>query len=133
MSGSLVLQIAIGIAAGVALSLISPVCREIVDAAGQPVCLGIEGGCTRPGPGSGCIGDRESSCQSYRPAATYRADVPRRNICGCVACGYREYTLFPTTLALQVSEVSISAPQGITEVLGGPAAKTGRQSTSMQC
>jgi serine/threonine transporter len=27
--------------------------------------------------------------------------------------------LFPTTLALQVSEVSISAPQGITEVLGG--------------
>ncbi|MGI9222188.1 MAG: serine/threonine transporter SstT, partial [Woeseiaceae bacterium] len=28
-------------------------------------------------------------------------------------------TLFPTTLALQTSEVSISAPQGITEVLGG--------------
>ncbi len=28
-------------------------------------------------------------------------------------------TIFPTTLALQMSEVSISAPQGIAEVLGG--------------
>jgi serine/threonine transporter len=33
--------------------------------------------------------------------------------------------LFPTTLALQMSEVSISAPQGITEVLGGLLQKMG--------
>lgn len=118
MSGSLVLQIAIGIAAGVALSLIAP------EAAKSSMLLGnlFVQALKAVAPvlvlvlvASAIANRRASHTAQLRPivimylAGTFAAALLAVTVS----------TLFPTTLVLQVSEVSISAPQGIAEVLGG--------------
>ncbi|HNP62820.1 MAG TPA: serine/threonine transporter SstT [Woeseiaceae bacterium] len=118
MSGSLVLQIAIGIVAGVVLSLVSP------GAAKSSMLLGnlFVSALKAVAPvlvlilvASAIANRRASHTVQLRPivlmylAGTFAAALLAVTVS----------TLFPTTLALQVSDVSISAPQGITEVLGG--------------
>lgn len=118
MSGSLVLQIAIGIAAGIVLSLVSP------GAAKSSMLLGnlFVSALKAVAPvlvlvlvASAIANRRASHTAQLRPivlmylAGTFAAALLAVTVS----------TLFPTTLALQVSDVSISAPQGITEVLGG--------------
>ena len=118
MSGSLVLQIAIGIVAGVVLSLVSP------GAAKSSMLLGnlFVSALKAVAPvlvlvlvASAIANRRASHTAQLRPivlmylAGTFAAALLAVTVS----------TLFPTTLALQVSDVSISAPQGIAEVLGG--------------
>ncbi len=118
MSGSLVLQIAIGIAAGVALSRIAP------QAAESSMLLGIlfVQALKAVAPilvlvlvASAIANRRASHTAQLRPivimylAGTFAAALLAVTVS----------TLFPTTLVLQVSEVSNGAPQGIAEVLGG--------------
>jgi serine/threonine transporter len=118
MSGSLVLQIAIGIVAGIALSLISP------SAAKSSMLLGnlFVSALKAVAPvlvlvlvASAIANRRASHTAQLRPivlmylAGTFAAALLAVTVS----------TLFPTTLALVVPDVSISAPQGITEVLGG--------------
>ena len=118
MSGSLVLQIAIGIVAGIALSLISP------SAAKSSMLLGnlFVSALKAVAPvlvlvlvASAIANRRASHTAQLRPivlmylAGTFAAALLAVSVS----------TLFPTTLALVVPDVSISAPQGITEVLGG--------------
>ena len=118
MSGSLVLQIAIGIAAGVALSLLSPPAAKASMLLGNLFVSALKA----VAPilvlvlvASAIANRRASHTAQLRPivimylAGTFAAALLAVTVS----------TLFPTTLALQVSEVSISAPQGITEVLGG--------------
>jgi serine/threonine transporter len=118
MSGSLVLQIAIGIAAGVALSLISPAAAKSSMLLGNLFVQALKA----VAPvlvfalvASAIANRRASHTAQLRPivlmylAGTFLAALLAVTVS----------TLFPTTLALQVSEVSISAPQGIAEVLGG--------------
>jgi len=118
MSGSLVLQIAIGIVAGVALSLISP------EAAKSSMLLGnlFVQALKAVAPvlvlvlvASAIANRRASHTSQLRP-------IVLMYLVGTVAAALLAVTvstLFPTTLALQVTEVSNSAPQGIAEVLGG--------------
>ena len=118
MSGSLVLQIAIGIVLGVALSLIWP------EGAASAMLLGnlFVQALKAVAPvlvlvlvASAIANRRASHTAQLRPivlmylAGTFLAALLAVTVS----------TMFPTTLALQVSEVSISAPQGIAEVLGG--------------
>jgi serine/threonine transporter len=118
MSGSLVLQIAIGITAGVALSLISPAAAKSSMLLGNLFVQALKA----VAPvlvfalvASAIANRRASHTAQLRPivlmylAGTFLAALLAVTVS----------TLFPTTLALQVSEVSISAPQGIAEVLGG--------------
>ena len=118
MSGSLVLQIAIGIVAGVALSLISPAAAKSSMLLGNLFVQALKA----VAPvlvfalvASAIANRRASHTAQLRPivlmylAGTFLAALLAVTVS----------TLFPTTLALQVSEVSISAPQGIAEVLGG--------------
>ena len=117
MSGSLVLQISIGIAAGVALSLISP------ESAKAPMLLGnlFVQALKAVAPilvlvlVASAIANRKASHTSQlRP-------IVFMYLIGTVAAALLAVTmstLFPTTLALQVTEFSNSAPQGIAEVLG---------------
>ena len=118
MSGSLVLQIAIGIVAGVALSLISP------EAAKSSMLLGnlFVQALKAVAPvlvlvlvASAIANRRASHTSQLRP-------IVLMYLVGTVAAALLAVTmstLFPTTLALQVTEVSNAAPQGIAEVLGG--------------
>jgi serine/threonine transporter len=118
MSGSLVLQIAIGIAAGVALSLIAPQAAKSSMLLGNLFVQALKA----VAPvlvlvlvASAIANRRASHTAQLRPivimylAGTFAAALLAVTVS----------TLFPTTLVLQVSEVSISAPQGIAEVLGG--------------
>lgn len=116
-SGSLVLQIAIGIVAGVALSQISP------GAARSSMLLGnlFVAALKAVAPilvlvlVAAAIANRKAShTAQMRP-------IVIMYLVGTVAAALLAVTvstLFPTTLALQVTEVSASAPQGIAEVLG---------------
>ena len=118
MSGSLVLQIAIGIAAGVALSLIAPQAAKSSMLLGNlfvqalkavaPVLVLVLV--------ASAIANRSAShTAQLRP-------IVIMYLVGTFAAALLAVTvstLFPTTLVLQVSDVSISAPQGIAEVLGG--------------
>jgi serine/threonine transporter len=118
MSGSLVLQIAIGIVAGVGLSLISP------DAAKASMLLGnlFVQALKAVAPvlvlvlvASAIANRRASHTAQMRP-------IVLMYLLGTVAAALLAVTmssLFPTTLALQVSDLDASAPQGIAEVLGG--------------
>jgi serine/threonine transporter len=118
MSGSLVLQIGIGIVAGVALSLISP------DAATASMLLGnlFVQALKAVAPvlvlvlvASAIANRRASHTSQLRP-------IVIMYLIGTIAAALLAVTmstLFPTTLALQVTDVSASAPQGIAEVLGG--------------
>lgn len=118
MSGSLVLQIAIGIAAGVVLSLVSPPAAKASMLLGSLFVSALKA----VAPvlvlvlvASAIANRRASHTAQLRPivimylAGTFAAALLAVSVS----------MLFPTTLALQVSDVSISAPQGITEVLGG--------------
>jgi serine/threonine transporter len=118
MSGSLVLQIAVGIVAGIALSLVS------TGAASASMLLGnlFVQALKAVAPvlvltlvASAIANRRASHTAQLRP-------IVIMYLIGTVAAALLAVTtstLFPTTLALQVTDVSASAPQGITEVLGG--------------
>jgi serine/threonine transporter len=118
MSGSLVLQIAIGIGAGIILSLVSS------DAAKASMLLGnlFVQALKAVAPvlvlvlvASAIANRRASHTAQLRP-------IVFMYLVGTGAAALLAVTmsmLFPTTLALQVTEVSAIAPQGITEVLGG--------------
>lgn len=118
MSGSLVLQIAVGIVAGVILSLISP------EAAKSSMLLGnlFVQALKAVAPvlvlvlvASAIANRRASHTSQLRP-------IVLMYLVGTIAAALLAVTmstLFPTTLALQFPEVSNSAPKGIAEVLGG--------------
>jgi serine/threonine transporter len=118
MSGSLVLQISIGIVAGVVLSLISPEAAKASMLLGSLFVQALKA----VAPilvlvlVASAIANRTASHTSQlRP-------IVFMYLIGTVAAALLAVTmstLFPTTLALQVTEVSASAPQGIAEVLGG--------------
>ena len=116
MSGSLVLQIAIGIVLGVAVALISP------NTANSAMLLGnlFVSALKAVAPVlvlvlvASAIANRKASHTSQmRP-------IVIMYLAGTIAAALIAVTvsaLFPTTLALQVTEVSQNAPQGIAEVL----------------
>ena len=118
VSGSLVLQIAVGIVAGIALSLISP------DAGRASMLLGnlFVQALKAVAPvlvlvlvASAIANRRSSHTAQLRP-------IVIMYLVGTVAAALLAITmsaLFPTTLALRLPEATATAPQGITEVLGG--------------
>ena len=118
MAGSLVLQIAVGIVAGVILSLISP------DAARASMLLGnlFVSALKAVAPvlvlvlvASAIANRRVSHTAQLRPIVVMY-------LVGTIAAALLAIVmslLFPTTLALQVTEVQATAPQGIMQVLGG--------------
>ena len=118
MSGSLVLQIAVGIVAGVVLSLISP------DTAGSAMLLGnlFVQALKAVAPvlvlvlvASAIANRRVSHTSQMRPiVAMYLVGTIAAALLAVVMS-----TLFPTTLALQTAGIEASPPQGIMEVLGG--------------
>lgn len=117
MRGSLVLQIAIGIVAGVALSLISTEAAEASMLLGNLFVQALKA----VAPvlvlvlvASAIANRRASHTAQMRP-------IVAMYLIGTVAAALLAVTmssLFPTTLALQVTDVDASAPKGITEVLG---------------
>jgi len=118
MSGSLVLQIAIGIVAGVGLSLVSP------EAAGSAMLLGnlFVQALKAVAPvlvlvlvASAIANRRVSHTSQMRPiVAMYLIGTIAAALVAVVMS-----TIFPTTLALQTAGIEASPPQGIMEVLGG--------------
>ncbi len=118
MTGSLVLQIGIGIVAGIVLSLVSPQAGAAVMLLGTLFVQALKA----VAPilvlvlvASAIANRRASHTSQLRPILVLY-------LVGTVAAALLAVTmstLFPTTLALQVTEVSASAPQGIAEVLGG--------------
>jgi serine/threonine transporter len=116
-SGSLVLQIAIGIVAGVALSQVAP------EAASSSMVLGnlFVSALKAVAPVlvlvlvAAALANRKAShTAQMRP-------IVIMYLVGTVAgalLAVTESTLFPTTLELQMTDFSASAPQGIAEVLG---------------
>lgn len=118
MSGSLVLQIAIGIVAGIALSLVSP------DAGRASMLLGnlFVQALKAVAPvlvlvlvSSAIANRRASHTAQLRP-------IVLMYLVGTIAAAWLAIlmsTLFPTTLALKLPEVTATAPQGISQVLGG--------------
>ena len=117
LSGSLVLQIGVGIVAGVALSQLAP------DAATASMLLGnlFVAALKAVAPVlvlvlvAAAIANRKvSHTAQMRP-------IVGMYLVGTLAAALLAVTvskLFPTTLTLQVAEVTNSAPQGIAEVLG---------------
>jgi len=113
-----VLQIGLGIIAGVALSLISP------DAAKTSMLLGklFVQALKAVAPvlvlvlvAAAIANRRASHTSQIRP-------IVSMYLIGTIAAALLAVTmssLFPTTLTLQIADVDASAPQGITEVLGG--------------
>ncbi len=118
MSGSLVLQIAVGIVAGVALSLVSP------DIASSSMLLGdlFVRALKAVAPvlvlvlvASAIANRRKSHTSQIRPiVGMYLIGTASAALLAITMS-----TLYPTTLALQVSDVTATAPQGIAEVLRG--------------
>ena len=118
MSGSLVLQIAIGIVAGIALTLIAPSAAKSTILLGNlfvqalkavaPVLVLVLV--------AAALANRKAShTAQMRP-------IIIMYLVGTVAAALLAVTmstLFPTTLALTIPELDASAPQGISEVLGG--------------
>ena len=117
LSGSLVLQIAIGIVAGVGLSLVSP------EAAGSAMLLGnlFVQALKAVAPvlvlvlvASAIANRRVSHTSQMRPiVAMYLIGTIAAALVAVVMS-----TIFPTTLALQTAGIEASPPQGIMEVLG---------------
>ena len=117
MSGSLVLQIGIGIVAGIALALISP------GAAGSAMLLGnlFVSALKAVAPvlvlvlvASAIANRRVSHTSQMRP-------IVAMYLVGTIAAALLAVVmskLFPTTLALQTAGIEASPPQGIMEVLG---------------
>jgi serine/threonine transporter len=118
LSGSLVLQIAIGIVAGVALSLVSP------SAGGSAMLLGnlFVSALKAVAPvlvlvlvASAIANRRVSHTSQMRP-------IVAMYLIGTIAAALLAVVMskfFPTTLALQTAGIEASPPQGIMEVLGG--------------
>jgi serine/threonine transporter len=118
MSGSLVVQISVGLVAGIALSLLAP------DAAKASMLLGnlFVQALKAVAPilvlvlvASAIANRRASHTSQLRP-------IVLMYLAGTVAAALLAVTmssLFPTTLALQMTDVDANAPQGIAEVLGG--------------
>jgi serine/threonine transporter len=116
MSGSLVLQIAVGIVAGIVLAMVAP------GAATSSMLLGnlFVSALKAVAPvlvlvlvASAIANRKVSHTSQMRP-------IVIMYLVGTVAAALLAVTVstvFPTTLALQVTEVSQSAPQGIAEVL----------------
>jgi serine/threonine transporter len=122
MSGSLVLQIAVGIIAGVALSLIS------TSAANGAMMLGnlFVQALKAVAPvlvlvlvASALANRRASHTAQLRPIII----MYLIGTASAALLAVTMSTVFPTTLALTIPEVTASAPQGIAEVLGGLFAK----------
>jgi serine/threonine transporter len=118
MSGSLVAQIGIGIIAGVDLSQFSP------DAAKASMLLGdlFVRALKAVAPilvlvlvASAIANRRVSHTSQMRPIVV----MYLIGTASAALLAVTMSTLFPTTLALQVTEVTATAPQGIAEVLGG--------------
>ncbi|MDJ0939741.1 MAG: serine/threonine transporter SstT [Woeseiaceae bacterium] len=117
-SGSLIVQIAIGIVLGVALSFIS------TDAAKASMLLGNLFVQALKAVAPVLVLVLVASALANRKAshAAQMRPIVGMYLVGTFAAALVAVSLsflFPTTLALQVTEVEQSAPQGITEVLGG--------------
>ena len=118
MSGSLVLQIAVGIVAGIALSLLSPEAGRASMLLGNLFVQALKA----VAPvlvlvlvASAIANRRVSHTAQLRP-------IVIMYLVGTIAAAWLAITmsaLFPTTLALQVPEITATAPQGISQVLGG--------------
>ena len=118
MSGSLVLQIAVGIVAGIALSLVSPEAGKASMLLGNLFVQALKA----VAPvlvlvlvASAIANRRASHTAQLRP-------IVLMYLVGTIAAAWLAIlmsTLFPTTLALQFPEVTATAPQGISQVLGG--------------
>jgi serine/threonine transporter len=118
MSGSLVLQIAVGIVAGIALSLVSPEAGKASMLLGNLFVQALKA----VAPvlvlvlvASAIANRRASHTAQLRP-------IVLMYLVGTIAAAWLAIlmsTLFPTTLALQLPEVTATAPQGISQVLGG--------------
>jgi len=118
MAGSLVLQIAVGIVAGVGLALISPSTAEASMLLGNLFVRALKA----VAPvlvlvlvASAIANRRKSHTSQMRPIVI----MYLIGTASAALLAVTMSTLFPTTLALQVSEVTATAPQGIAEVLGG--------------
>ncbi len=118
MSGSLVLQIAVGIAAGITLVQVSPEAGAATMVLGNLFVQALKA----VAPvlvlvlvASAIANRRASHTAQLRPIVTMY-------LVGTIAAALLAIAmsaLFPTTLTLQLPEVSATAPQGITQVLGG--------------
>ncbi len=118
MSGSLVLQIAVGIVAGVILSLVSPPAAEASMVLGNLFVRALKA----VAPvlvlvlvASAIANRRKSHTAQMRP-------IVMMYLVGTASAALLAVTmstLFPTTLALQVSDITAAPPQGIADVLGG--------------
>jgi len=118
MSGSLVLQIAIGIVAGIVLSLVSPEAGRASMLLGNLFVQALKA----VAPvlvlvlvASAIANRRTSHTSQLRP-------IVIMYLVGTIAAALLAIVmsaLFPTTLALRLPEVTATAPQGIAEVLGG--------------
>ena len=118
VSGSLVLQIAVGIAAGVTLAQISPEAGAAAMVLGNLFVQALKA----VAPvlvlvlvASAIANRRASHTAQLRP-------IVIMYLVGTIAAALLAITMstvFPTTLTLQLPEVSATAPQGITQVLGG--------------
>ncbi len=116
-SGSLVLQIGIGVILGVTLALIAP------EAARSAMLLGTLFVSALKAVAPVLVLVLVASAIANRKAshAVQMRPIVIMYLVGTVAAALLAVvvsTLFPTTLALQVTEVSQNAPQGIAEVLG---------------
>ena len=118
LSASLVLQIAVGIVAGVLLALAAPEAARACMLLGNLFVQALKA----VAPilvlvlvASAIANRRASHTSQLRP-------IVLMYLAGTVAAAMLAVTmslLFPTTLALQVTEVGVDPPQGIAEVLGG--------------
>ena len=118
MTGSLVLQIGVGIVAAVGLALISPSTAKASMLLGNLFVSALKA----VAPvlvlllvASAIANRRVSHTSQIRP-------IVSMYLIGTVAAALLAVTmssLFPTTLALQITDIDGSAPQGIAEVLGG--------------
>ena len=118
IGGSLVLQIAVGIVAGIALSLVSPEAGKASMLLGNLFVQALKA----VAPvlvlvlvASAIANRRVSHTAQLRP-------IVIMYLAGTIAAAWLAITmsaLFPTTLALQFPEVTATAPQGISQVLGG--------------
>ncbi len=116
--GSLVLQIAAGIVAGIALSLVSPEAGKASMLLGNLFVQALKA----VAPvlvlvlvASAIANRRVSHTAQLRP-------IVIMYLAGTIAAAWLAITmstLFPTTLALKFPEVTATAPQGISQVLGG--------------
>ena len=117
MAGSLVVQISIGLVAGIVLSLVSPGAAKASMLLGNLFVQALKA----VAPilvlvlvASAIANRRASHTSQLRP-------IVFMYLAGTVAAALLAVTmstLFPTTLALQMTDVSANAPQGIAEVLG---------------